>query len=149
MDLALFLTCLVSSELGSAALQNTWSRESASSRICLRVLVSASSLLTEPEPEGWNTQNTSCSWSAAQDHPTCGMFWFWTHLMKAELLWGAQGIKSHLHLAEKSAALQDLLLQSFKVFNVADHMAAVTVGKGTVWSSALQCHGCLKRKQEI
>ncbi len=49
--------------------------------------------------------------------------------MKAELLWGAWGIQGGLHLAEESAALQDLLLQSLKVINVAHCMAAMAVGK--------------------
>lgn len=60
--------------------------------------------------------------------------------MKAEVLWAAQGIEGRLHLAEKGAALQDLLLQSFKVSNVADHMATVTVR---------QHLACLNRRQEI
>lgn len=49
--------------------------------------------------------------------------------MKAELLWATQGINGGLHLAEEAAALQDLLLQSFKVVNVAHCMSAMTVGK--------------------
>lgn len=51
-----FLTCWTSSDLGRAALQNTRSRDSASSSICRRVLVSSSSFWTEPQSESWNTK---------------------------------------------------------------------------------------------
>lgn len=51
-------SCLVSCWFGSAALQNILSRESASSRICRRVLVSDSIFLTEPESEGWSRLNS-------------------------------------------------------------------------------------------
>lgn len=54
----------------------------------------------------------------------------WTsHLMEAELLRAAQGIQTGLHLVEDRAALQDLLLQSFEVVNVAHCVAAMTVGE--------------------
>lgn len=54
----------------------------------------------------------------------------WTsHLMEAELLRAAQGIQTGLHLVEERAALQDLLLQSFEVVNVAHSVAAMTVGE--------------------
>lgn len=49
--------------------------------------------------------------------------------MEAELLRAAQGIQTGLHLVEERAALQDLLLQSFEVVNVAHSVAAMTAGE--------------------
>lgn len=89
-------------------------------------------------------QNTTC-----QDHLICGIFGSWiSHLMKAELLWGARGIQGSLHLAEESAALQDLLLQSLEVINVAHCVAAMAVGERAVRGLTLQGRGCWEGKQE-
>lgn len=49
--------------------------------------------------------------------------------MKAELLRRAQGIKCSLHLAEESAALQELLLQSCEVVHMTHDVAAAAVGE--------------------
>lgn len=67
--------------------------------------------------------------------------------MMAELLRGVQGTEAGLHLAEESAALQDLLLQSLEVINVSHSVASVKVSKGTVWGLALQNRACWGRKQ--
>lgn len=53
-----------------------------------------------------------------------------------------------LHLAEQGTALQDLLLQSLEVVDVAHRVAAVTVGEGTVWNLALRGRGCWEGRQE-
>lgn len=70
-----------------------------------------------------------------------------SHLVKAELLWGAQGIQAGLHLAEESAALQDLLLQSLEVVNVAHCVAAMTVGERAVRGLTPPGRGCWEGKQ--
>ncbi len=49
--------------------------------------------------------------------------------MEAELLCGAWGTKVSLHRVEQSTALQDLLLQSLEVIDVAHCVAAMTVGE--------------------
>lgn len=59
----------------------------------------------------------------------------WTsHLVQAELLQGGddQGAEGGLHLVEQSAPLQDLLLQSLEVVNMAHHVAAMMAGEGAV-----------------
>lgn len=66
--------------------------------------------------------------------------------MKAELLWGVQGIQGGLHVAEESAAIQDLLLQSLEVVNVAHCVAAMTVGVRAVWGLTLRGRGCWEFK---
>lgn len=68
--------------------------------------------------------------------------------MKAELRWVAQGMKGGIHLAEESAALQDLPLQSLEVVNVAHCMAAMTVGERAVWGLTLQGRGCREGRRE-
>ena len=156
------LTCFISLASGRAALQNIRSRESASSRIRLRVLVSDSSFLTESESGGCGTQNTSCSLkhTAAgdtniQNCPIGGAFFGprVPHLAETELLQGrdSQGAEGRLHLAEQSTALQDLLLQSLEVVDVAedlaDGLAAMATAEGTLWDSGPRGQGCQENQE--
>lgn len=71
-----------------------------------------------------------------------------SHLAKAELLRGAKRAHRGLDPAEQSTALQDLLLQSHKVVNVANGVAAMTVCERTIWGVTLLGGGCWEGKQE-
>lgn len=68
--------------------------------------------------------------------------------MKGELLWGAQRIKSSLHLKEERTSLEDVLLQNFEVINVAHCMAAMTVIKTAICAMSMQGWACWKGKQK-
>lgn len=134
---------MAGSVLGSAALQNIFSRDVASSRICLRVLVLDSRLFTQP----WSrtcTQKSQVHLAAAvaviallgassDPHQLLALSLAALQQQRAQA-----GVQSRLHALDQVPTLQHLLLQSAEVIHVADGVAAVPVGVGAIGGFPLQ-----------